>query len=79
VAAAGTRRRWTIEEIGRLRQFAADGISAPQAAHELGRSTGAVQQKAIELGLALTRVEKTDWWPGSAGRRALARAEHDGG
>lgn len=70
--AARSRRHWTAREIGRLRQFADAGISAPQAAQALGRSTGAVQQKALELGLSLTRVEKTEWWPGSAGRRGSA-------
>jgi hypothetical protein len=62
------RKHWSPDELALLRQLAARGVSAPQAAGQLGRSTGAVQQKAMELGLSLTRVNSTAWWQPGRGR-----------
>lgn len=62
--AASTKRRWSTDEVAELTRLATSGASAPEAASVLVRSTGAVQQKALELGIALVRVEKTAWWQG---------------
>ena len=57
----GPNKHWTQAELRRLRTLAEQGISAPEAAARLHRTTGAVQQKAIELGIALTRADRTRW------------------
>jgi hypothetical protein len=44
-----------------LRRLASEGASGPEIASLLGRSTGAVQQKALELGIELMRVDRTEW------------------
>ena len=54
-------RRWDVREIEDLRRHAQAGASGPEIASRLGRSTGAVQQKALELGVELMRVDQTDW------------------
>ena len=53
--------RWSLHELADLRRFASQGASGPEIASRLGRSTGAVQQKALELGIELVRVDQTDW------------------
>ena len=58
---AATNKRWTKEELRQLRMLAERGVSAPEAAVQFRRSTSAVQQKAIELGIALIRVDRTQW------------------
>ena len=58
---ASAHKHWSADELARLRGLAERGVSAPQAAGELGRSTSAVQQKALELGLALVPVNRTAW------------------
>lgn len=63
-ASAPGRKRWNADELAALRRLAIQGASAPEVASRLGRSTGAVQQKALELGVPLVRVEKTSWWQG---------------
>jgi hypothetical protein len=62
--AASTKRRWSTDEVEELTRLATSGASAPELASILVRSTGAVQQKALELGIVLVRVEKTAWWQG---------------
>ncbi|TFI57566.1 hypothetical protein E2493_14450 [Sphingomonas parva] len=56
-------KRWTEEERRRLAALARRGASGPEAATALGRSIGAVHQKATELGIALARIYR------SGGRR----------
>lgn len=75
----GPHKHWTDEELRRLRQLAEQGISAPEAAVRLHRSTGAVQQKAIEIGIALTRVDRTGWRARSDMARDTSPNEEDRG
>jgi len=63
-ALASPNKRWRDDELAALKRLATEGTSAPELASLLGRSTGAVQQKALELGIRLVRVEKTSWWRG---------------
>lgn len=53
--------RWDAHELADLRRLASEGASGPEIASRLGRSTGAVQQKALELGIELVRVDQTGW------------------
>jgi len=52
---------WGVQELADLRRLASEGASGPEIASRLGRSTGAVQQKALELGIELMRVDQTGW------------------
>jgi len=53
--------RWDGDELAELRRLAREGASGPEIASRLGRSTGTVQQKALELGVELMRVDQTGW------------------
>lgn len=61
-------RRWNGDEIAELRRLAREGASAPDIARVLGRSTGAVQQKALELGVSLARANPSEWRRRAPGR-----------
>jgi len=61
--------RWGSHELADLRRLAGEGASGPEIASRLGRSTGAVQQKALELGIELVRVDQTDWRRGQRGSK----------
>jgi hypothetical protein len=50
----GPHRRWTDEDIARLR-ILAENVSTEQIARELGRSEAAVRMKAALRGIALPR------------------------
>ena len=54
--------RWLHEELAALKELANDGLPAPAIALSLNRTTGAVQQKAKELGLHIERARDTKWW-----------------
>jgi hypothetical protein len=57
---AKQRRRaisvWSKEDVRNLRAFAKAKLSQPQAAKKLGRSRGAVAQKAMKLGIRFNSV-----------------------
>jgi len=57
---AKQRRRvisaWSKEDVRNLRGFAKAKLSQPQAAKKLGRSRGAVAQKAMKLGIRFNSV-----------------------
>ena len=47
---------WSAEEVKRLREMAAQGMSAPQIAAALDRTNVGIKSKALALGIALARA-----------------------
>ena len=48
-------KAWTAEEIGMLTDMSRQGASAAALSAQLNRSIGAIQQKALEIGVTLAR------------------------
>jgi hypothetical protein len=53
-----TIRAWSNEEVRSLRGFAKARMSGPQIAKKLGRTPGAVSQKAFALGVRFRSVAR---------------------
>jgi hypothetical protein len=51
-------RAWSKEDVKNLRRFAKDRLSGPQAATKLGRTRGAVAQKAMALGIRFRSINR---------------------
>jgi hypothetical protein len=49
---------WSKEDVKNLRSFAKAKLSQPQAAKKLGRSLGAVSQKAMKLGIRFRSIRR---------------------
>jgi hypothetical protein len=49
---------WTSADIKSLKQLAKSGIGAPATAKKLGRTTGAVYQRAMQLGVSFKSSSK---------------------
>jgi hypothetical protein len=49
---------WSKEDVKNLRTFAREKLSGPQAAKKLGRSPGAVAQKAMKLGIRFRSIKQ---------------------
>ena len=54
--------RWLHEELAALQELAKEGLPAPAIALSLNRTTGAVQQKAKELGVRIEHARDSKWW-----------------
>jgi hypothetical protein len=59
---ATTKRRrvlaWSKEDVRNLRVFAKERLSGPETAKKLGRSPGAVAQKAMKLGVRFRSINR---------------------
>jgi hypothetical protein len=53
-----TIRVWTKEDAKNLRSYAKARLSGPQVAKKLGRTTGAVSQKAMKLGIRFRSIRR---------------------
>ena len=53
-----TMRSWTKEDLKNLRSLAKAKLSGPQVAKKLGRSSGAVSQKAMRLGIRFRSIKR---------------------
>jgi hypothetical protein len=53
-----TIRAWTADDVKNLRAFAKAKLSGPQVAKKLGRTPGAVAQKAMKLGVRFRSVNR---------------------
>jgi hypothetical protein len=51
-------RAWTTDDVKNLRGFAKDRLSGAQAAKKLRRTTGAVAQKAMALGIRFRSINR---------------------
>lgn len=49
---------WSKEDVKNLRAFAKVKLSQPQAAKKLGRTRGAVAQKAMNLGIRFRSIKR---------------------
>jgi hypothetical protein len=49
---------WSKEDVKNLRTFARAKLSGPQAAKKLGRSPGAVAQKAMKLAIRFRSIKR---------------------
>ena len=49
---------WSREDVKNLRTFAREKMSGSQAAKKLGRSRGAVAQKAMKLGIRFRSIKR---------------------
>jgi hypothetical protein len=49
---------WSKEDVKNLRAFAREKLSGSQAAKKLGRSRGAVAQKAMKLGIRFRSIKR---------------------
>jgi hypothetical protein len=49
---------WTKEDVKNLRALAKSRLSATQAAKKLGRTRGAVAQKAMKLGIRFRSIRR---------------------
>ena len=49
---------WSKEDVKNLRAFAREKLSGPQSAKKLGRTPGAVAQKAMKLGIRLRSIKR---------------------
>jgi hypothetical protein len=49
---------WSKEDVRNLRAFAKEKLSGPQSAKKLGRTPGAVAQKAMKLGIRFRSIKR---------------------
>jgi hypothetical protein len=49
---------WSKEDVRSLRAFAKEKLSGPQSAKKLGRTPGAVAQKAMKLGIRFRSIKR---------------------
>jgi hypothetical protein len=49
---------WSKEDVKNLRTFAKEKLSGPQTAKKLGRTPGAVAQKAMKLGVRFRSIKR---------------------
>jgi hypothetical protein len=49
---------WSKEDVKNLRAFAKEKLSGPQAAKKLRRTSGAVAQKAMKLGVRFRSIKR---------------------
>lgn len=57
------REEWTEKEVGRLEKLADGNTPTRLIASELGRTTGAVYQKASEEGISLKPTNQSPYGP----------------
>ena len=67
------KQEWPADDVDRIIQMARDGMTAPEIADEIGRSTASVNSKLAKLRRAGVLP-----WVGQGTGRKHSRKEHDG-
>lgn len=57
-ALMSSRRPWTDDQLKLLKELADRNVSLPVMALKLGRSVAAIESKAAQRGIALTRIKR---------------------